>query len=110
MEEGSAHRPGTRYWQRCRVPGLFPVVGVLALAKAGETRLRPMGPGAAAARLLRAAPFVNGDPAAAPVLTGRCAAVAGDVPWGELGFTLDGGVVRALSDLAGMGDASEACE
>lgn len=79
-------------------PRTEPLAGVLSLRKASPTRVRPLTPAKAAARLMRAAPFVNGDPVVTGLVLRRTAEVVAEVPCGELAFSLDGDAVQALRE------------
>jgi len=76
--------------------GRYTLAGILTLEKGSETELRRAGPAATVARLVAAAPFVNGDPAVGDVVLARASEIAARVPVGRLRFSLSGGVVEAL--------------
>ena len=81
---------------RRRVPGTFPLAALLTLRQAPLTGVRPLPAAELAARLMRAAPFVNADPEVADLLARRAGKLVGAVAGGELAFTLHGAVVEAL--------------
>ena len=85
--------------------GRYPLAGILGLEKGEETALEAEDPAAVAARLVAAAPFVNGDPAVGTTVLARASGIAACVPVGRLRFALSGGVVAALDGAARRGTA-----